>query len=133
MTSLAALPSFLSHFLAGLALLGAALTLYARFTPHDELALIRGGSPSAALSLAGAAVGFALPIGAAIAHSANLLDAVVWGAVALAAQLAAFAATARFLLPGWRAATERGETGCAVLMAAVSVAVGVLNAACLTP
>ncbi len=133
MTSLAALPGFLSHFLAGLALLGAAVMLYARSTPHDELALIRAGNPAAAVSLGGAVLGFALPIGASIAHSANLLDAVVWAAVALGAQLAAFAASARFLLPGWRAATERGETGCAALMAAIAVAVGVLNAACLTP
>ena len=133
MTSLATLPGFLSHFLAGLALLGAALMLYARFTPHDELALVRAGNPAAAVKLAGAVVGFALPIGASIAHSANLLDAVVWAAVALGAQLAAFGASARFLLPGWRAAMERGETGCAALMAAIAAAVGVLNAACLTP
>lgn len=133
MTSLAALPGFLSHFLAGLALLGAALMLYARATPHDELALIRAGNPAAAVSLGGVAIGFALPIGASIAHSANLLDAVVWAAVALAAQLAVFAASARFLLPGWRSATERGEAGGGVLMAAIAVAVGVLNAACLTP
>lgn len=133
MTSLAALPGFLSHFLAGLALLGAALMLYARFTPHDEMALIRAGNGAAAVKLGGAVVGFALPIGASIAHSANLLDAVVWAAVALGAQLAAFAASARFLLPGWRAATERGDHGNATLMAAIAVAVGVLNAACLTP
>ncbi len=133
MTSLSALPGFLSHFLAGLALLGAALMLYARFTPHDEVALIRAGNPAAAVSLGGAVIGFALPIGAAIAHSANLLDAVVWAAVALVAQVATFAASARFLLPGWRTTTERGETGCAALMAAIAVAVGVLNAACLTP
>ena len=55
--------------------------LYARFTPQDEVALIRAGNPAAAVSLSGAVVGFALPIGAAIAHSANLLDAVVWAAV----------------------------------------------------
>jgi putative membrane protein len=53
--------------------------------------------------------------------------------VALVAQVAAFAASALFLLPGWRTTTERGETGCAALMAAIAVAVGVLNAACLTP
>ncbi len=133
MTSLAALPGFLSHFLAGLALLGAALMLYARFTPHNELALIRVGNAAAAVGLGGAVVGFALPIGAAIAHSVNLLDAVVWAAVALGAQLATFAASARFLLPGWRTATERGEIGCATLMAAIAAAVGMLNTACLTP
>ena len=133
MNSLAALPGFFAHFLAGLALLGGALILYARSTPHDEMALIRAGNLPAAVSLGGAVIGFALPIGGAIAHSASLLDAVVWAAVALLAQLAAFAASARFLLPGWRAATEKGELGASALMAAIAVAVGLLNAACLTP
>ena len=43
MTSLAALPAFLAHFVAGLALLGAAFLVFTRLTPHDELALVRAG------------------------------------------------------------------------------------------
>jgi putative membrane protein len=95
--------------------------------------LIRAGNLPAAVSLGGAVLGFALAIGSAIAHSASLLDAAVWGFVALLAQLAAFGATARLLLPGWRRAMERGELSGSVLNAAIAVAVGLLNAACLTP
>lgn len=78
MTSLAALPAFLAHFAAGVALLAAAIALHMRLTPHDELALIRGGSAGAAVALAGVVVGFALPIGSTISHSAGALDAAVW-------------------------------------------------------
>lgn len=132
MTSLAALPNFLAHLVAGLVLLGATLALYMRVTPHEELTLIRAGNTCAAIALGGAVVGFALPIGAAISHSANLLDAVVWSIVALLAQLGAFVAGTR-LLPDWRAAMERGETASAVLKASLALGVGLLSAACLTP
>lgn len=133
MTSLAALPGFLAHFLAALALLAAAVAVLARFTPHDELALVRAGNAGAAIKLGGAVIGFALPIASAVSNSANLLDAVVWSVVALLAQLGAFVAATR-LLPDWRAALERrGESAGAVLAAAISVGVGLLNAACLTP
>ncbi len=127
MTSFATLPEFLSHFLLGLALLAAAVAGYVRLTPHDELALVRAGNTAAAVSLGGAVLGFGLAVGAAIHASTNLLDAVVWGAVALLVQVAAFLAVC-WLLPGWRAGLERGEMAGAVLAASVAVAVGLVNA-----
>lgn len=132
MTSLAALPSFLLHLVTALALLGLVLAAYTRMTPQDELALIRRGNAAAAVKLGGAAIGFALALGAAIRFSANLADALIWGLVALVVQLGTFLAVA-WLLPGWRAALERGEMAGAVLVAAAAVAVGLLNAACMTP
>lgn len=132
MTSLAALPAFLAHFIAGLALLGAAFLAFTRLTPHDELALVRAGNLPAAVALGGAVVGAALAVASAVSHSAGLLDAVVWAVVALLAQLASFFGTA-WLLPGWRAAIERGELATGVLKAAVAIAVGLVNAAAMTP
>lgn len=132
MTSLAALPAFLAHFIAGLALLGAAFLVFTRLTPHDELALVRAGNLPAAVALGGAVVGAALAVASAVSHSAGLLDAVVWAVVALLAQLASFFGTA-WLLPGWRAAIERGELATGVLKAAVAIAVGLVNAAAMTP
>lgn len=132
MTSLAALPGFLLHFLGGLALLAAAIALYMRVTPHDEMALIREGNTGAAIKLGGALIGFALPIGSAISNSVNLVDALVWALVALLAQLAAFLLATR-LLPDWRAAMEeRREVAGGVLKASISIGTGLLNAACLT-
>ncbi|MDB5372550.1 MAG: hypothetical protein JWP04_1192 [Belnapia sp.] len=132
MTSLAALPAFLAHFIAGLALLGAAFLVFTRLTPHDELGLVRAGNLPAAVALGGAVVGAALAVASAVSHSAGLADAVVWAVVALLAQLASFFGTA-WLLPEWRAAIERGELATGVLKAAVAIAVGLLNAAAMTP
>jgi putative membrane protein len=132
MTSLATLPGFLLHFAVGIALLAGATAIYMRVTPHRELALIREGNTPVAIALGGAILGFALPLGSAFAHSVNIVDAVVWGVVALLAQLGAFFAVTMLLGSGWRAALERREAAGATLKAAVAVAVGILNAACLS-
>ena len=132
MTSLATLPGFLAYFAVGIALLAGAMVIYTRITPHDEMAMIRAGNDGAAIALGGAIIGFALPIASAFAHSVNILDAAVWSLVALAVQLAVFFAVAKLLGAGWRAAMEKGESAGAILKAAVSIAVGMLNAACLS-
>lgn len=132
MTSLATLPGFLIHFLVAIALLAFALTTYLRVTPHDEMALIRTGNSGAAIALAGAIIGFALPIASAFAHSVNILDAAVWAVVALLVQLLTFFAVAKLLGSGWRAAMEKGDSAGSILKAAVAIAVGMLNAACLS-
>jgi putative membrane protein len=132
MTSLATLPGFLAYLIAGIVLLGAAMFIYMKVTPHDEMAMIRGGNEGAAIALGGAMIGFALPIASAFSHSINLVDAAVWAIVALAVQIGVFFAVAKLLGSDWKAAMERGETAGAILKAAVAIAVGALNAACLS-
>jgi putative membrane protein len=133
MTILSTLPAFLAHFALAILLLVAAVTLHTRLTPMDELTLIRGGNTGAAITLGGVVVGYALPIGSAISHSLGVLDALVWSVLAVVVQQGAFLLCTRVLLPDWRAALEqRGELAGAVLKAAAAIAVGLLNAACLT-
>jgi putative membrane protein len=132
MTSLATLPGFLAYLLAGIALLVAAMAIYVRVTPLDEMALIRAGNAGAAITLGGAMIGFSLPIASAFQHSLNLVDAAVWSVVALCVQIAVFFVVAKLLGNDWRGAIERGETAGAILKAAVAIAVGLLNAACLS-
>ena len=132
MTSLATLPGFLAYLLAGIALLYAAMAIYVRVTPLNEKALIRAGNAGAAITLGGAMIGFSLPIASAFQHSVNLVDAAVWSVVALCVQIAVFFVVAKLLGTDWRGAIERGETAGAILKAAVAIAVGLLNAACLS-
>ena len=132
MTSLATLPGFLAYLVAGIVLLGAAMAVYVRVTPLDELSLIRAGNSGAAITLGGAMIGFSLPIASSFQHSVNLVDAAVWSLVALGVQIAVFFAVAKLLGSDWRGAIERGETAGAILKAAVAIAVGLLNAACLS-
>ena len=131
MTSLANLPNFLAYFGASVVLLAAFLAAYTLITPLHEWTLIRDGNTAVALSLAGATLGFALPLASAIVHSANLADMAVWAAVALILQLLCFAAM-RLLRRNVNAALAQGDMAEAIVLAAGSVVFGLLNAACLS-
>jgi putative membrane protein len=131
MTSLGNLPNFLIYFGASVVLLAAFLGAYTLLTPLHEWALIRQGNTAVALTLAGATLGFALPLASAIIHSVNLADMAVWGAVALIVQLLCFGAM-RLLRTHVTSALARGEMGEAIVLAAGSVVFGLLNAACLS-
>lgn len=131
MDYLKGLPAFAAYFGMGLGFVALFLLLFLHFTPHRELRLIREGNLAAATSLAGALIGFCLPLSAAIAHSVSHLDLALWGAVALVAQAVAHLLT-RLLLPGFAERIERGEQSAAVLAVAMHVGIGLLNAAAMS-
>jgi putative membrane protein len=131
MTSLDTLPAFLAYFAGSLVLLGIFLWLHERLIPGREWALIRQGNPAAALSVAGAAGGFALPLASAIVHSAGFADMVVWAVISGVVQFGCFVAM-RLLRRDVAAALARGDMAEATVMAAGSLILGVLNAACLS-
>lgn len=114
-----------------LGLLFAFLAIYGWVTPYDKRALIREGNVAAAISLAGATPGFVLPLASAIAHSVGVIDMLIWGAVALVAQLPVYFVVGR-AVPRFAEAIRAGRTAAATLLAALAVAVGLLNAACMT-
>jgi putative membrane protein len=130
-TYLVTLPNFLAYFVASLALTALFLLIYTRVTPYREWALIRAGNNAAAVSLSGAALGFILPLASTIANSVSWLDMVVWGIVAMVVQLATYM-LALLLKPELNQAIAAGTTAPAISLAAMSVGVGILNAACLS-
>jgi uncharacterized membrane protein YjfL (UPF0719 family) len=81
--SLAGLPAFLVYFCTAIVAVVAYLFVYTRVTPHDEFQLIRDNDPAAAIALGLSLLGFVLPVVSAIAHSANVVDCLVWSAIAL--------------------------------------------------
>ena len=128
---LTTLPSFAAFFAAAIVLLAIFVALYMFVTPHRELRLIQEGNVAAAVSLSGAIIGFVIPLASAIQSSVNLLDAAMWGFVALLVQILTFLLV-RLLMPRVVHHIETGELAPAVTLATISVAVGVLNAACVT-
>src|SRR5437773_730041 len=83
-----------------------------------------------ALFLVGALLGFEIPLASVIAHSAALVDVVVWGIIALVVQLGGLIA-ARLVLPHLPQAITDGNVADAVFLAGVSLALGMLVVACL--
>jgi putative membrane protein len=125
--SLSTLPDFLAYFALAIVLAVLFLVIYVWITPHRELQLIRADKPAAAISF----LGFVIPLASAISHSVGLMDCAVWGLVALVVQALTFFAV-RLLLPDLPARIERDERAAGILVAALSIGVGVLNAACMT-
>jgi putative membrane protein len=106
------------------------LVLYANLTPHREFRLIRDGNSAAAIALIGGLLGFVIPLASVIAHSAHLLDVVVWGVIAMAVQIGGFIA-ARMVLPHLPQAIESGNVSDAIFLGGLSVSLGILDAACM--
>lgn len=124
------LPAFASFFLSALVMLAVFLGLYILVTPYSEFRLIRAGNEAAAISLAGAVIGFALPIAVSVAVSHNLYAMLGWGVVAGAVQLLAFIA-ARLALPQLGECIAQGKRASGIFLAALSIGVGILNAGCI--
>src|SRR5258708_38729678 len=128
---LAGLPAFLLYFVLGLVLLGAFLAIYLAVTPYKEIALIREGNSAAAISLGGATLGYVLPLARAIAQSVSVLDMLVWGVIALLVQVVVYFAVAK-AVPHFPEAIKAGRVSGATFLAALALAVGMLNAAAMT-
>ena len=127
----AALPAFLAYLVTAIAVLLASLAAYTLVLPMREWALIRAGNAAAALTVGGALVGFALPLAESIRRSSSLPDMLAWAVVTVAVQLLGFAAV-RLWRRDAAAAITAGDMAEAILLAAASVSLGLVNAACLS-
>lgn len=125
---MAGFPVFLAHSALSLALLVLGVFLYMRITPHDELALIRGGNKAAALSLAGAMLGIALPLAFTLAGSVSLLDILVWSAITLLLQLIAFRVI-DLVLTDLPKRIEADDLAAALFLVGAKLATAMINAA----
>ncbi|HSC66530.1 MAG TPA: DUF350 domain-containing protein [Cellvibrio sp.] len=131
LSSLNGIPAFLAYFALAVVLVLIFVRIYTWMTPHEELALIRANNSSAALAFGGAIIGFALPLSSAITHSQSLLDCAVWGAIALVVQILTFAVL-RMTLSQLSGRIANGEMATGIFAAAIAIAVGLINAACMS-
>lgn len=129
--NLSGLASFAAYFGSSLLLLVVFATIYSHVTPYREFSLIATGNDAAAYSLAGALVGFALPLASAVSHSVGLGDMLLWGLIALLVQILTFLVV-RLIFPKIVADIPANQISKGVFLGAVSIAVGILNAACMT-
>jgi putative membrane protein len=129
--SLMGIGGFALYFGVSLVLLIAFKFIYTLATPHDEFALIKEQNTSAAIALSGAIIGFCIALSGAATNSVSIVDFVVWSVVALVAQLTAILVV-RIFMPLIVKRIKDGEVPAGIVLGAVSVGVGLLNAACMT-
>jgi len=125
------LPAFVAYLGLGILYFVAFVVTYIWITPQREMALIREGNLAAAISLAGAMIGFVQPLASAIAHSVSLADLALWGAVAWAVQLLTHLVL-RLAVRDLRSRIEADVRSVALFTALVAACVGTINAAAMT-
>jgi putative membrane protein len=126
--SLAGLPAFLVYFCTALVAVILYLFVYTRITPHDEFKLIRDNVPGAAISLGLSLLGFTLPVVSAMTHAANVIDCLIWSAIALIVQIIVYFIV-RIPVPDLSKRIATGELAPAIWLGLSSLAAGALNAA----
>lgn len=107
------------------------VAIYVTVTPHHEFRLIRQGNVAAAISLGGAILGYTIPLAKAVSQSESIGDMLLWSGVALVAQLVAYGIT-RLILPQLSSNVDEGKPASGIFLAAMSIAIGMLNAAAMT-
>ena len=122
---------FLLYLAISAALLAVFLAIYVRITPYREVTLIREGNTAAAFSLSGTIIGMAIPLANVVEYSVNPIDMAIWGAIALVVQLLVFM-VARITLPQIAQDIPAGKQASGIFLGAISIAAGLLNAACMT-
>ncbi|MGH8031452.1 MAG: DUF350 domain-containing protein [Luteimonas sp.] len=124
--------AFLAYFGMGLGILVVAIAIVALVTPHREFTLIREGNTAAAIAMTGTLVGLALPLHAAIVNSVSMVDALIWGAVASVAQVVAYLLS-RVVLGRISQQITDNVAAAGIFAAGLSISVGLVNAAAMTP
>ena len=123
--------NYLLYLSSGILLLFIFSIVYMLFTPYNELALIRAGNRSAALSFAGALIGFALTLAACAIYHTSLVGFIGWAMAAMIVQLVGYIVTT-LLIPNLK--QKILDDNCAVggFIGAIGLVLGILNAGCLS-
>ena len=130
---IANLLSFFAYFIGAIGYCVLFGFIYTRLTPHDEFDLIvRQHNATAGLAFGGALIGFAIALAGAIHNTGSAVEFMVWGLVAIASQTLAYLC-ARLLHPGLSHAIEQNAIASGYLIASISIAAGLLGAACMSP
>ena len=124
-------PVLILHSSVTLAMLAMGVFFYVKITPYDEIDLVRAGNSAAAVSLAGAIIGLAIPLAFSMASSVTIWEILVWGPVTLFLQLIALRLTDLMLKDLPKRITD-GEMGAALLLISIKLAVAAINAAAVT-
>lgn len=122
------------YFISALGIAALFLYLYAVVTPYDDYKLIfKENNTAAAIGFGGAIIGLCIPLSSALTHSVSYVDFLIWAGVAIAIQLIFAFAMTRI---GSKFSLERqineGVVSVGVLMASMSIGIGLLNAGSLS-
>ena len=123
--------TYLIYIVSALVMLGVFTAVYTAVTRYKEFDLVREGNIAAAMSYGGALVGFSLTLASSIAIHASFVMFLVWGVAAMVVQIVVYVVVAN-AIRGMNDAIEENNIAMGGLLGAISLAAGIVNAACLT-
>ncbi|QVQ29564.1 DUF350 domain-containing protein [Achromobacter deleyi] len=123
--------TYLIYIVSALVMLGIFTAVYTAVTRYREFELIREGNIAAVLSYGGALVGFSFTLCSSIAVHASFLMFLAWGVAAMLVQIVVYVAVTR-AIRGMNDAIAENNIAMGGLIGAISLAAGIVNAACLT-
>ncbi|WP_092581344.1 DUF350 domain-containing protein [Achromobacter sp. NFACC18-2] len=123
--------TYLIYIVSALVMLGVFTAVYTAVTRYKEFDLVREGNIAAAMSYGGALVGFSLTLASSIAIHASFVMFLVWGVAAMAVQIVVYVVVAN-AIRGMNDAIVENNIAMGGLLGAISLAAGIVNAACLT-
>ncbi|MCL9781718.1 DUF350 domain-containing protein [Vibrio sp. S4M6] len=127
------LGNFSAHFAASLVFVIAFIYICTLVTPYKEWTLIKEHKNTAAsVALSGSVIGYALAINGVLQNAVNFYDFAIWSLVALIAQILAIVIVRFVFMPKFVERIENDEVQAAIIAAAFYIAVGLLNAGCMT-
>ncbi|WP_395342201.1 DUF350 domain-containing protein [Ningiella sp. W23] len=130
---LAGLANFAMYFGLALVFLVIFKSVYGLATPHAEWKLIKEEkNTAAAVGFGGAIIGFATALAGAASNSVSVVDFAIWGLVALVAQVIAYSIVRFIFMPKIAERIEKNEVSAGIVLGATNVAVGLINAACMS-
>ena len=123
--------TYLIYIASALVMLGVFTAVYTAVTRYKEFDLIREGNIAAVLSYGGALVGFSLTLCSSIAVHASFVMVLVWGVAAMLVQIVVYVVVNK-AIDGMNEAIEQNNIAMGGLIGSISLAAGIVNAACLT-
>lgn len=123
--------TYLIYIVSALVMLGVFTAVYTAVTRYKEFDLVREGNIAAAMSYGGALVGFSLTLASSIAIHASFVMFLVWGVAAMVVQIVVYVVVAN-AIRGMNDAIVENNIAMGGLLGAISLAAGIVNAACLT-
>jgi putative membrane protein len=122
-----AIAAFGLYLAVAVILLAVFVFAYSRVTPYDDFALIRQNNIGAAIILSGAIFGFTLPLVACIFFTHSLAEMAKWALITGIVQLAFIG-----ILRRTAGSVSEGHCAPAIFIGATAVAIGMLNAVCIS-
>lgn len=124
--------NFASYMLVAAMLLAAFVWVYEEVTPYRDFSLIDENNNAVAIAMGGAIIGFTLPLVSAIYYTLSLLEMITWAGITGVVQLTVYIVLRRCLGNKLSKAIEQGHTAWSILLAALAISAGLLNAVCIS-